>query len=101
MIKEKGPDGKLRIVVYGLAGGLLAEPKDVQAVADAAKQQGLATTFYVVSLVPLADGAPAIPLVVTANKNDFDAPDVQRVLYSIYRAAAKAELKGRIFGDAS
>lgn len=101
IVKEKDADGKLRIVVYGLGGGLLVSPASVDDVATAAREQGLASNFYAISLVPLVDGAPAIPLVVDANCNDFDAPDVQDVLFSIYRALAKTQLRGKVIGDVS
>ena len=101
VVKERGPDKKLRIVVYGLSNGLLIAPKSIEEVVEAAQKQGLATTFYAISIVPLVEGAPALPIVATANSNDFDTTDVRDVLFKIYRAAKKHGLAGKIIGDVS
>lgn len=101
IVKEK-ISGNWRVMCHGLAEGPLIV-ESVDQLYTEASRQGLASTFYVVSLIPLVDGAPAIPIVVTANANDFDAFDVHRILMAIYAIANEDDigLGRRIVGDVS
>jgi hypothetical protein len=92
--------GAVRAVAYGLNG----EPFPVDSVAklaEAVKRRGLATTIYVIMLVPLVQGAPALPIVVDANDNTFTRADVHRVTSCILRALADRGLRGRVRGGVS
>ena len=62
----------------------------------AVEREGLATNFYVASLIPLIDGAPAIPIVVDCDANDSDIPKVHAVLFRVISAAASMMLKCKI-----
>ena len=85
----------------GAGAGADDVARALQGLHDAVVKHGTATTFYVQMLIPLAGGAPAIPIVATCNANDFDAQEVKTVLFKVLRAAAKTPLKGRICGDVS
>ena len=69
-------DGSWRVCVYGLGCGAL-ELDSIDHLHDNVLKHGLASTFYALSLIPLAEGAPAIPVAITANNNDFDSPDAE------------------------
>ena len=55
VVQETGPDGSLECVVYGLACGRLVVQSEKE-IGDAVLKYGMATTLYVVSIIPLIAG---------------------------------------------
>ena len=84
-----------KAVLYGLDGDPIVVVS-VAEVAAAIRERGLATTLYVMMLIPLVHGAPAIPIVVDANANKFTQADVLETTKTILRVAAKRGYAGRI-----
>lgn len=99
---DSGDDSSAAVVyrVYGLNCGPL-EVESVDALTDAIREHGLATTLYVVCLIPQVKGAPAIPIVVDANNNSFTASDVKRTTFHILRVLKKRGLCGSALGGVS
>ena len=88
--------GELR--AYGINGGPL-KIVSVEQLANAVKERGLASTLYVISLLPQIAGAPALPLLVDANDNAFTRADVHRITLMVLKHMASRGLAGRcVFG---
>ena len=97
---EKTASGEYEVALYGLAGGRLvaSSEKDVQ---RALTQKELATTIYVWLLVPLVEGAPAVPVVVDFNANNFTRTEVLKVQKRLWSSLAARGQAGRMLGDVS
>ena len=110
LIGEDGTSCQKRIDIVAVADaimhawGLNGGPVEVQSVEDlreALRERGMASTLYVVSIIPLVDGAPAFPLVVDANDNTFDRSDVHDVTMRILKIFKARGMGGRIVGGVS
>ena len=110
LIGEDGTSCQKRIGIVAVADaimhawGLNGGPVEVQSVEDlreALRERGMASTLYVVSIIPLVDGAPAFPLVVDANDNTFDRSDVHDVTMRILKIFKARGMGGRIVGGVS
>ena len=88
------------VMAYGLNGGSL-RLDSVEQLAAAVCERGLATTLYVICLIPLIKGAPAIPIVVDANNNAFTSTDVKRTIFNVLRVLKKHGLRGSALGGVS
>ena len=62
-------------------------------------ERGLASTLYVLTIIPHAQGASYIPLIVDSNSSSFSTEDVQMLTRSILSHVASKGLAGRIFFD--
>ena len=93
-------EGVARAIAYGLNGGPFPA-ESVEALASAVQERGLATTLYVIMLVPLVHGAPALPIVVDAHDNRFTRDDVHGTTLAILGILKKHGLGGRVRGGAS
>jgi len=107
VLGEDGTSGQKAIVIQveqicehqAVAYGFDGDPVVVSSVADLAaknRERGLATTLYVVMLIPLVHGAPAIPIVVAANANKFTQHDVLETSRTVLRVLAKRGYGGRV-----
>ena len=101
---EDGTSNQLRLDIvvedstkaaYGINGGPF-EVESLGQLAQALRERGLASTLYVLSIVPQVAGAPAIPVIVEANPNDFTRADVWRMHRSLFRHLKFRGLGGRI-----
>ena len=87
--------GLMKAVAYGLDG----DPVAVETVAELAaaiRSRGLATTLYVIMLIPLVYGAPAIPIAVAGNANKFTQANVLETTKTILRVMSKRGYAGRV-----
>ena len=99
--KVKDPaTGTKSVWVYGLGRG----PRSITTVTEVATAllaETLATTLYVVALIPLVEHAPVIPIVIDTNDNTFTRIDVLTTNAKILAAFALAGLQSQIIGSVS
>ena len=91
-------DQAAKIMGYGLNGGP-HRFETLEQLRAAVLEHGLASTFYVVMIIPQKAGAPAIPLIIDSNDNSFTTEDVEALTRCILRHVASKGLGGRIILD--
>ena len=77
--KEADPDGKEKVLVYGLCGGVRAveSPQQLDELINELKP---ATTLYAWVVIPLVHGAPHLPLIIECHDNTKQHLDTERVV---------------------
>ena len=88
-------NGELLPIAYGLDGDPVVV-RDVSELVAAIRTRGLATTLYVIMMIPLVQGAHAIPLVVEGNANKFTRRRVHQTTLQILRVLASRGMAGRV-----
>ena len=96
----KDTDGQVRDYVYGLCGGRYVV-ESLSSLIELITAHQFATTLYVVSLIPLVDGAPCIPIIVLPTDNTFTRTDVHQTLLTTLRSLKDTPLEGKVIGDVS
>ena len=91
-------EGSETITAYGMNGGPFIV-ESLEQLRGALVERGLASTLHVLIIIPQAQGAPCIPLIVDSNSNSFSTEDVQMLTRSILSHVASKGLAGRIFFD--